>query len=117
MTITLRIILILASTISSIMCIKKIKQAKLKIENAIIWIMGSLLLILMSVFSSIVDNISSKLGFVAPVNFVFLIIIAFLLIEVYLNNIRISELNEKIKNLTHHIALEENKNKRIEGKK
>ena len=35
------------------------------------------------------------------------IIIAFLLIEVYLNNLKITELNEKIKDVSHHIAIKE----------
>ena len=50
----------------------------------------------------------------APVNFVFVTIIAFLLIEVYMLNLKITEVNEKVKNLNHYIALRENeeKNKR-----
>ena len=107
LTITLRIILIISSILSFILCIKRIKQAKLKIENSIVWMLGSILLIIMSIFSESVNWISSKLGFMAPVNFVFLIIIAFLLIEVYLNNIKITELNEKVKNLSHYIAIKE----------
>lgn len=110
MSITLRIILIICSILSFLLCIKRIKQAKLKIINSVIWMLGSFLLILMSIFSQAVEWISAKLGFVAPVNFVFLIIIAFLLIETFINNIRITELNEKIKELNHYIALkEENK--------
>lgn len=107
MSITLRIILIICSILSFLLCIKRIKQAKLKIINSVVWMLGSFLLILMSIFSQAVEWISAKLGFVAPVNFVFLIIIAFLLIETFINNIRITELNEKIKELNHYIALKE----------
>ena len=42
----------------------------------------------------------------APVNFVFLIMIAFLLMQSFIDNIHITELNEKIKDLDHYIALE-----------
>lgn len=111
MTITLRVILIICSLISFLLCITKIKQAKLKVENSVTWMIGSMLLILMSVFSNLVEWISSKLGFMAPVNFVFLVIIGFLLIQTFIDNIRISTLNEKIKDLNHHIALKENKEK------
>ncbi len=107
MTLTLRILLIVGSLISFLLCVKKIKQAKLKVENSIVWFLGSILLILMSIFSGGVEWISAKLGFEAPVNFVFVVIIAFLLIEEYLSNIKITELNEKIKNLDHYIALKE----------
>ena len=111
MSITLRIILIICSLISFLLCVTKIKQAKLKVENSVIWMTGSILLILMSIFSSVVEWISNKLGFMAPVNFVFLIIIGFLLVQTFVDNIRISTLNEKIKDLNHYIALKENKNR------
>ena len=78
MSITLRIILILGSLISFILCVKKIKQAKLKVENSIIWMLGSFMLILMAIFDGAVGWIANKLGFMAPVNFVFLAIIIFL---------------------------------------
>lgn len=117
MSVTLRILLIIGSSISFLLCVKKIKQAKLKVENSIVWLLGSLLLILMSIFSGGVEWVSTKLGFEAPVNFVFVIIIAFLLIEAYLSNLRMTELNEKIKNLAHHIALKEYEEKEVKGKK
>ena len=70
MSVTLRALLIIGSTISFILCVRKIKKSELKIENSIIWLLGSLLLILMSIFSDAVTWISAKLGFEAPVNFV-----------------------------------------------
>ena len=68
---------------------------------------GSIILILMSIFYGGVEWISNKLGFIAPVNFVFLVVMVFLLIQTFINNIRISTLNEKIKELDHYIALKE----------
>lgn len=109
MTLTLRIILIICSLISFLLCITKIKQAKLKVSNSVMWMTGSILLILMSIFSHVVEWISVKLGFIAPVNFVFLIMIGFLLVQVFIDNIRLSELNEKIKDLSHYIAIKEHK--------
>lgn len=50
MSVTLRVLLIIGSTISFILCVRKIKKSELKIENSIIWLLGSLLLILMSIF-------------------------------------------------------------------
>lgn len=107
MTITLRIILVICSLISFILCITKIKQAKLKVTNSVIWMIGSVILILMSIFSGAVEWIAIQLGFMAPVNFVFLVMIGFLLIQTFVDNIRICNLNEKIKDLNHYIALKE----------
>ena len=114
MSLTLRILLIIISVISFILCVMRIKQSKLKIENSVVWMIGSILLILMSIFVDAVDWVSKKLGFMAPVNFVFLSVIIFLLIQTFINNIKMSLLNEKIKDLNHYIALQENKNKKEE---
>lgn len=108
---TLRIILIISSFIAFILCVMKIKQSKLKVENAVTWMFGSILLILMSIFSDFVGWISNLLGFASPGNFVFLIMIAFLLIQVFIDNLHITVLNEKIKDLDHYIALKEHDEK------
>ena len=107
MSITLRVILIISSFIAFFLCVKKIKQSKLKVANSVTWMLGSIILILMSIFSDVVGWLSEKLGFVSPVNFVFLIMIAFLLIQTFIDNIHITELNEKIKELDNNIALKE----------
>lgn len=109
MSITLRIILIVSSIIAFLFCVIKIKKSELKIEDSIIWLLGSILLIFMSVFSNVVAWISYKLGFESTVNFVWMCAIGFLLVELFLYNIRITVLNEKVKNLNHYIALEKNK--------
>ena len=107
MSIILRVVLIICSLLSFVLCIKKVKQCKMRVADSIIWIIGSFLLILMSVFSNAVEWISIKLGFMAPVNFVFFAIIGFLLVENFMSNLKIAMLNEKVKNLDHYIALEE----------
>ncbi len=113
MSLTLRIFLIACSLLSFIFCIKRIKQAKMKITNSVIWMLGSLALVIMAIFDKAVAWISTKLGFIAPVNFVFLVLIGALLVEVFVQNIRITELNEKIKDLNHYIALKEIEEKKI----
>lgn len=112
MSVTLRVILIIGSFLAFLLCVTKIKQSKLKVENAVTWMLGSILLILMSIFSDVVGWLANLLGFVSPVNFVFLIMITFLLIQTFIDNIHITVLNEKIKDLDHYIALKENEEKK-----
>ena len=85
MSLTLRIILLIGSLISFYLCVKKIKQAKLKVENSITWMMGSFVLILMSIFDQAVQWLANKLGFMASVNFVFFIIIVFFSLQNLIN--------------------------------
>lgn len=115
MTLTLRIILIICSLIAFIVCIKKVKQSKMRVADSIIWVIGAFILILMSIFSNAVEWISTKLGFIAPVNFVFLVVIGFLLIENFVSNIKIAILSEKLKDLNHAIALKEYEEKKNEA--
>ena len=96
MSVTLRVILIISSFIAFYLCITKIKKSQLKIENSVTWMLGCIILIL---------------GFVAPVNFIFLVMIAFLLMQIFIDNIHITSLNEKIKDLDHYIALKEKEEK------
>ena len=114
MDITLRIVLIISSIYVFLYTIKKIKQSKLKVEDSITWIVGSLLLIIASIFVGVINWISSKLGFIAPSNFVFSAIILFLLIINFSYSIKFTILNEKIKNLNHYIALKEYESKNKE---
>lgn len=107
MSIAIRILLIIGSLISFCLCILKIKQSKLEIENTILWMIGCFLLVLMSIFPQIIIYLSQKIGFQSPANFVFLLIIVFLLFELFSHNIRIAILNQKVKDLDHYIALKE----------
>ena len=116
MSVTLRVILIISSFIAFYLCITKIKKSQLKIENSVTWMLGCIILILMSIFPNVVVWISEKLGFVAPVNFIFLVMIAFLLMQIFIDNIHITSLNEKIKDLDHYIALKEKEEKKQEEK-
>lgn len=112
MSVVLRIILIVCSLISFLLCIKKVKKSQMVVADSIIWVIGSFLLILMSIFSKAIEWIAIKLGFMATVNFVFFVIIGFLLIQNFMSNLKISKLNEKVKDLDHYIAMKEYKNKK-----
>jgi len=114
MTITLRIFLIICSILAFILCIKKIKKSELKIIDSIVWVVGSIILVLMSIFSSAIEWIALKLGFLSPVSFVFFVFISILLVKTFSSDIKIAILNEKVKNLNHYIAIKENEEERGE---
>ena len=117
MSIMLRTILIVGSILSFLLCIRRIKQAKLKVTNTVIWMLGTILLIFMAIFTDAVEWVAHKLGFIAPVNFEFFVVLSFLLVQVFIDNIRISQLNEKIKDLDHYIALKEHTKEKNEDEK
>lgn len=111
MTLTLQIILFIISVITFIFVINKIRKSQLNIADAVIWILLSLLLVIMSVCLPFINKIAHAFGFMSTSNFVFSMILFFLLIIVFGQSVKISILNEKVKNLNHYIALREKKEK------
>lgn len=107
MTLTLQIILIIISIMTFIFVITKIRKSQLNTQDAVIWILLSLLLIIMSLCLPLIDKIAHALGFMSTSNFVFSMVSFFLLIIVFGQTVKISILNEKVKNLNHYIALKE----------
>ena len=112
MTLTLQIVFILVSILMFVFVIHKIRKSQLQIADAIAWIIGSIFIIILSLCPSVVMKVSDLLGFYSASNFIFSLFVFFLLIIVFTQNIKISILNEKLKNLNHYIALKEHDEKR-----
>ena len=100
MSIMLRVLLIAMSVISSFYVIWRIRNSKMQIEYALFWI-------IMSVFPQIVYWITGKMGMMSPANVVYLFIIAILLIKTFMMTIELSSLENKFKDLTQQIAINE----------
>ena len=102
----LRILLIMSAVLLFLYMIKKIRQAKLKIEHTIFWLLFAVILIIMGIFPQIVYVVSSCIGFQTPVNMVFLMIIFVLIVKNFLSTLEISHLENKVDNLAQQIAIE-----------
>lgn len=110
MGIILRILLIVGAILSFSYMIKKIRQAKLKIEHTIFWLVFSVIMILMGVFPQIVYLVSDWIGFQSPVNMVFLMIIFILIVKLFLSTLQISQLENKVDSLVQQIAIDKKMN-------
>ena len=106
LSLALRIILILAAIGLMAFLLHSIKKSKMSIEDALFWTGFSLLILLMSIFPEIPSFLSDTIGFMSPVNFVFLFFICVLIIRDFLSNRRISQLENRVKELTQQIALD-----------
>ena len=104
MTTMLRVLLIVVSIFTMVMMVKKIRQAKVQIEDSIFWLLLSFLLVIFSLF---------------PANFLFLFTIFLLLVKLFTMSLRISQLEAKLKELTQKLALDElerQENRQKDGK-
>ena len=102
----LRVILLIAAIGLVVFLLHSIKKSKMSIEDALFWMGFSVLILLMSIFPEIPSFLSDTIGFMSPVNFVFLFFIFVLIIRDFLSNRRISQLENRVKELTQQIALD-----------
>ena len=83
MTVTLRIILLIASILNCAWIIQRIRKAQTRIEDSVFWILFSGLLIGMSLFPQVIEFGASITGVQSAVNFVFLSIIFVLMVKLF----------------------------------
>lgn len=104
----LRIILIVVSVMTFIYISRKLKKSQLQVMDAFFWIVFSFVLMVIGVFPGIALFFAKVVGVQSPVNFVYLVVIFLLLLRTFMLTIRISFLEEKVKNLIEEIAIREN---------
>lgn len=107
MTITLRILLIVASLVTLFFTIYKIRQARIDISDTVFWILFSIFLLLMSIFPGVMNALSDFCGIQSPVNMVFLLTGAALVYKSFALTLKVSTLELKLKTLTASIAVRE----------
>ena len=100
----LRILMILGAVFLMVFMIKKIRQAKVKIEYTVFWIIFSGILVLMGIFPQLFYWVSELLGFQAPINMIYLVIIFVLIVKLFLISVQISQLENKVDSLTQQVA-------------
>lgn len=105
MTILFRAILIIVSLATFFGIVKKIRSAKVQIEISLFWIVFAIGLMIVSLFPQIVDITAKVLGIYSSTNAVFLLVIFILLIHQFINSLKISQMENRIKDLTQELAV------------
>ena len=107
MSITLRALLIIFAALVFTFVIRKLKKSQIQVLDSLFWLLFCLSFVLLGIFPEIALFISSKLGFMSASNFVFLYVIAVLVMRDFSNSLRISKQEERINGLAQAIALGE----------
>ena len=100
-------LLIFGAILMTYFILKKIRQSKLQIEYAIFWIIFSGILLIFSIFPFLVAMMTRAIGMELPVNFIFLLFILILILKAFFQTIETSALENKVRNLTQRLAIEE----------
>lgn len=105
MSMTLRALLIIFAVLVFTYVIRKLKKSQIQVLDSLFWLLFSLSFVLLGVFPEIALFISSELGFMSASNFVFLYVIAVLVVRDFSNSLRISKQEERVNGLAQSIAL------------
>lgn len=105
MSMTLRVLLIIFAAFVFNFVLRKLKKSQMQVLDSLFWLMFSLSFVLLGIFPEIALFISSELGFMSASNFVFLYVIAVLVMRDFSNSLRISKQEERINGLAQSIAL------------
>ena len=107
MSAVFQVLLIFGAVLMTYYILKRIRQSKLQIESAIFWIVFSGILLIFSIFPFLVAMLTRMIGIELPVNFIFLFFILILILKAFFQTIETSALENKVRNLTQRLAIEE----------
>ena len=76
--------------------------------DTLFWSLFSLTILIMSLFPELVIQCTIFLGVQSPVNFVYLVIIFFLILRIFLLNVRVCKLELKLNEYIEKMAVRKN---------
>lgn len=101
----LRIILLFGALTTAGWILYKIRKLKVKMEDAIFWIIFAGILCVMGVFPQVTYWLTNKIGIISPANLIFLVVIFLLVEKIFTLSIIVSQLEEKVTVLSAELAL------------
>ena len=96
---------ICASSALFMYILEMVRRRKLREEYSILWLSGSLVILVLSVKQNWLDRISLAVGIAYPPSFLFLVGILFILLILIHFSITISKLHQMNKKMAQEIAL------------
>lgn len=105
MSVSLRVLCIVGAVVTFTIVTRRIRRSRMRMEDAIFWVVLSLALVVVALFPGIATALARLLGFQAPSNFVFLAVIAILLVKLFSLSAEVSELKGRVIELAQTLAL------------
>ena len=105
MGLNLKIVLIIIAVIMIFSTLKAVRNNKLPIKYSLIWLISSLILLFVSIFTNSFGRVSSLIGFQVSSNLVIGIFISLLLMITMMLTKIVSEQNKKITLLIEEVSI------------
>ncbi|MCH3957123.1 MAG: DUF2304 domain-containing protein [Olsenella sp.] len=103
----LRVVLIIGALLALSVVVRKVRKSKIRIADSVYWVCAATLLLVLAIFPGIAFFFSGLLGFLSPSNFVFVVVIALMLLKLFNLACDVSRLTDKVEQLSQEIALSE----------
>lgn len=116
MTTMLRAALIVVSVVTMAYMMRKIRQAKVQIEDAIFWVVFAAVLVVFSIFPALADGCARLLGIYSTPNFLFLSVIFLLVVKIFSMTIHLSQMESRQKELVQRMALDQKEKEELEAR-
>lgn len=101
----LRILLVVGAVAALAVVCLQVKKSRILVEDAIFWVVVSLIILLIAIFTDPIISFAHQIGFMSASNFVYFSIIVILLWKVFTNSTEISRLKARINELAQEVAL------------
>ena len=105
----IRLVLVLGSLGTVAFVLRRVRQARMQIEDSIFWLLFAFFMLALSLVPQAAYWVSTALGFQSPINVVYLAIIFILLVKQFFMSIQLSQMDSKLRALTQKVALNEEK--------
>lgn len=105
MATSLRVVLVASALIVLLFMVRKIKKSQMKAMDAFFWLLFSLSFVMLAAFPQIAAYLAALLGFQAASNFIFVYVIAVLVVRDFSSTIRYVQLRDKFDALVQEMAL------------
>ncbi len=105
MSITFRVVLIVASIIVCFYILRKIRKSQLNVDDAFFWIICAGLLVLLSIIPEIASFFAVLLGIQSPSNFVFLVMISIIMYKLFTASVELSVQKRRLNSLIQRLAI------------
>lgn len=105
----------LSALITVVWILRKIYKCKVKLGDAIFWFCMAIILAVLGIVPEIAYWCADMIGIQAPVNFIFLFVLALMIEKLFTLSIVVSQLQDKVTVLSAEVALRNyNEEKKIE---
>jgi Uncharacterized conserved protein (DUF2304). len=111
----LKFILVLGVLLYLFVIFYLLKKKKLSVQFSIVWLFSGFVMLVFALFPGVVYILGDIVRVINPVNFVFSVLFVFVLLILLSLSSALSVYSEKIKRLTQHVALLEERIRELEN--